>query len=331
MKLEKTVIDSSKGIGLVLSGGGARGAYQAGVIKALTELGLKFNLIAGTSVGALNAAFVAAGKVDKMVEIWENINLFQVLSFNPMTFINGSLLSNKPLEKLIRREINEESIQRIIDYSVKLMIISSNLKTEEAMIYQNFKNYGEIIDAVLASSAIPVAFPYLKIYEDKEKNERLMQLIDGGIIDNFPLKKAIETGLCKTFFTISLYTPESKRPEDKEKYNNSLMGIAMRTLDTFYTSSYVREIKDVKEKIELANDLKKIINKNFSPFKSLPKEIENLYSKNKCEFYEGLQIIETNSCDELPSELGFDSDKTQNAIKLGYEDAFAKSENIKII
>ncbi len=315
MGLEKTIIDSNKGIGLVLSGGGARGSYQAGAIKALSESGLKFNLIAGTSVGALNGAFVATEKITRMINIWENISPSQVFGFDIRTLGNGSLLSNKPLEKLIRKEIDEKSIQRIIDSSIKLMIISSNLKTQQAMIYQNFRNYGEIIDAVLASSAVPIAFPFLNICE----NEGTMQLIDGGIIDNFPLIKAIETGLCKRFFTISLYTPESKRPEDGEKYNHNLMGIGMRTLDTLYTSSYVREIKEVKEKIELANSLKYSIGGT--------RKLYDRYLK----VYEGVQFIEINPQDELPSELEFYSRKTQKALERGYEDAKKKLENVELI
>ena len=55
---------------LVLSGGGGRGAYQVGVLKALTELGIDFDVAFGTSVGGINAAFYAQGKLKRLEEIW---------------------------------------------------------------------------------------------------------------------------------------------------------------------------------------------------------------------------------------------------------------------
>ena len=59
------VIDISKEYGLVLDGGGARGAYQIGAWKALVEAGVKFNAVAGTSVGALNGALICMGDIEK--------------------------------------------------------------------------------------------------------------------------------------------------------------------------------------------------------------------------------------------------------------------------
>ena len=64
------VIDISKEYGLVLDGGGARGAYQIGAWKALVEAGVKFNAVAGTSVGALNGALICMGDIEKAEGIW---------------------------------------------------------------------------------------------------------------------------------------------------------------------------------------------------------------------------------------------------------------------
>ena len=62
-------------IGLCLCGGGAKGAYQAGVIKALYDRGIsKFNSISGTSIGAVNGYFLFTGNVEKLEEIWTNLD-----------------------------------------------------------------------------------------------------------------------------------------------------------------------------------------------------------------------------------------------------------------
>ena len=58
---------------LILAGGGAKGAYQIGVWKALKELKIKINAVIGNSVGALNGAFIAQNDIDKAIRLWKNI------------------------------------------------------------------------------------------------------------------------------------------------------------------------------------------------------------------------------------------------------------------
>ena len=73
------VIDLTKEYGLVLDGGGARGAFQIGAWKALSEAGVKVNAVAGTSVGALNGALICMGDVNKAEEIWYDMTFSDVM------------------------------------------------------------------------------------------------------------------------------------------------------------------------------------------------------------------------------------------------------------
>ena len=75
----KPVIDTTKEYGLVLDGGGARGAYQIGAWKALVEAGVKFNAVAGTSVGALNGALICMGDVEKAESFWREWSVSSVM------------------------------------------------------------------------------------------------------------------------------------------------------------------------------------------------------------------------------------------------------------
>ena len=61
-------------VGLCLCGGGAKGAYQAGVIKALYDRGIKFNVISGTSIGSVNGYFIFTNNVEKLEEMWIDID-----------------------------------------------------------------------------------------------------------------------------------------------------------------------------------------------------------------------------------------------------------------
>ena len=76
----RPVIDLTKEYGLVLDGGGARGAYQIGAWKALAEAGVRIRGIAGTSVGALNGALICMGDVKKAEHIWDEMTFSKVMN-----------------------------------------------------------------------------------------------------------------------------------------------------------------------------------------------------------------------------------------------------------
>ena len=123
-------------IGLCLCGGGAKGAYQAGVIKALYDRGInKFNAISGTSIGAVNGYFIFTNNVEKLEEMWtdidahiehsikivdntvDNSSIIEVLSnidykstANPDFYVNYINIENKlPKEKIVNiSELNKE-------------------------------------------------------------------------------------------------------------------------------------------------------------------------------------------------------------------------------
>ena len=101
---------------LVLSGGGAKGAYEAGAVAALAEHGLPIRLVAGSSAGALTAAMVVAGRADRLEATWRAITQDQVYAMRVPTFFAGllpgwltlralrnttSLLDPRPLRELI--------------------------------------------------------------------------------------------------------------------------------------------------------------------------------------------------------------------------------------
>ena len=75
-------MSGQKRLGLVLEGGGARGAYQAGALKALFEAGYTFDGVAGTSVGALNGVMVAQNRFEDSIKIWKEIDFANVLNIN---------------------------------------------------------------------------------------------------------------------------------------------------------------------------------------------------------------------------------------------------------
>ena len=72
-------------ISLVLEGGGAKGAYHCGVIRALDEIGVEFNAVAGASIGAINAGMYVQGRMKQLEDFWENFEFGQFSPVKPET------------------------------------------------------------------------------------------------------------------------------------------------------------------------------------------------------------------------------------------------------
>jgi len=207
-------------LGLVLGGGGGRGAYQIGVWEALRELGIDkhVKVISGTSIGALNAMLFMQGDLELAKKAWINLQQDEVLPldkkdiimqskiriFNTAARIN-KILDLKP-DLLYEGEFSRQGIVNVIDQfiDIKKALDSSIpcyctctdvvLKEKE---YFKVQDYLEdtIKDILLASSAIP------GIYDAVEINGRLY--LDGGLKDNVPISPVYKEG-CDMIIVVRL-------------------------------------------------------------------------------------------------------------------------------
>ena len=139
----------NKRIGLVLSGGGARGISHLGVLKALEEYKVKIEKIAGTSSGAVIGALYSCGfSPEKILDLIVSTSFFRLL--RPALKMTG-LLSMEGIGKLISTYINDRSFS---DLKIPLVVAATNINRGETTYLSN----GKILPAVLASSCIPVIF-----------------------------------------------------------------------------------------------------------------------------------------------------------------------------
>ncbi|MBI5021163.1 MAG: patatin-like phospholipase family protein [Ignavibacteriales bacterium] len=191
---------------LVLSGGSIKGGFQAGAIKAVIESGFYPDFIYGISVGSLNAAFLCneIGKHgipkdprewsligSNLINFWkENIKKPSDIA-NKLSWLRialGALFNNfnglvdtTPLQKLVRRIIKIDNIRKS---SIKLKVGAVNISN--GIITYADPSYPDFIEYVLASAAIPMIMPIMKIGNQP--------FVDGGIKDVAPLKAAIDNG-----------------------------------------------------------------------------------------------------------------------------------------
>ncbi len=157
--------------GLVLSGGAARGFTHLGVLKALEEHNLKPDIISAASAGSIAGAFYADGYApDEILEIYTVKSLFDLIQITvPKTgFFNANGLRNT-----LKKNLRSKSIQ---DLKIPLVIAVTNLMKGES----EYLTKGNLVDAVMASSCVPVLFEVVNI---KGK-----PYIDGGVLNNMPVE-----------------------------------------------------------------------------------------------------------------------------------------------
>jgi NTE family protein len=156
---------------LVLSGGGVRGYAHIGVLRALFEKEISINAVSGASAGALIGAFICDGF--HPVEIEELILVHEPkISFNYFG-IKESILSFNSVAELLRKNLRSQTFDKL---KTPLFVSVTNLKNGKHEIF----NSGNLINALLASSAVPVLFPPVIINE--------IPYADGGLTSNLPVQ-----------------------------------------------------------------------------------------------------------------------------------------------
>jgi predicted acylesterase/phospholipase RssA len=167
-------IETGRGIGLVLGGGGAKSLAHIGVYKALCELNIPVDLVAGTSMGSIIAANIG---LEYTPELMQDMLLKQVISnkkFYDYTLPFYSLLEGKGWLDALKNFFPEEIC--IEDLWKNFFCIASNFTTREMEIMRS----GSLFKAVRASCSIPAVVPPIS-------NEKHELLIDGGIFNNLPV------------------------------------------------------------------------------------------------------------------------------------------------
>ena len=200
---------------LVLAGGGARGAYEIGVWMALKELDYNYDIITGTSVGALNAALMIQGDIDFARSIWDEIETSKILdvaipmdmhnkisSYRSFIFeiIKQGGIDYTPLKNLLTNFLDEDKIRSSpIDFGIVTVEFPS---FKPYMLFKEDIPYGQMKDYLLASSA---CFPAMKSHVINGT-----QYIDGGYYDNMPIQMAVDRG-AKEIIAVNLDGPGRKR------------------------------------------------------------------------------------------------------------------------
>lgn len=370
-----------KKIGLILSGGGARAAYQVGVLKAINKIlpkasGNPYDIIAGTSAGAINGVALASYAehhhigIRHLERIWTNFKpnliyrtdfkgVIRTLSRLTRTTLIGrkykhdrvSLLDNAPLRGLLSEVIKFDNIQKAIDSGAlhAMCVTGSGLDSGESVSFfqghysiVNWQRHRRIgyrsrigIDHLMASSAIPMIFPSVKINQE--------YYADGAVRQLAPISPALHLGAEK-ILVIGVSGEAHKRKEKVEAtaYPTpaSIMGHMLNAafLDSMETD--VERLQRINRTVDkIPEDVRKKHGMELKPIELL--EINPSSSMDE---------IAGRHVDELPrvirlalggsgntsrngsgilSYLLFSSGFCKDLIALGYKDGMARRDEIE--
>lgn len=192
-------------LGLALSGGSAKGYAHIGVLKYMHEIGLKPDIIAGTSAGALVGALYSDGYTpEDIMELMSDVKLRSMTSLRPI--ISGGLLNTTPFKKFVDEHLAHH---RLEDLPIPLRVVATNLDLGEPRIFTE----GELSQIVLASCSIPVLFNPVEIDG--------VTYVDGGLFRNFPVS-VIRDG-CDVVIGMNL------GPWGEPNYKRTIVSVAVRS------------------------------------------------------------------------------------------------------
>ena len=276
---------------LVLQGGGALGAYQVGVYEALHEAGMEPDWVIGTSIGAVNAALIAGNapenRMDRLRDFWARVE--QDVGYDPLRFLTGlsnvtanlatitrgigafftpnpfawisahaqlgienaAYYTTAPLRKTLAEMVD---LAHCAEHQIRLTVGAVNVRTGE-MRYFDSRDETVGIDHVLASGALPPAFPAVRIGGDP--------YWDGGIYSNTPIEAVLDDKPRRSslIFTVHMWNPEGPEPE-------SLWQVVGRQKDIQYASRAKSHIARQQQIHHLRHIIRELA-------KELPESIRN--------------------------------------------------------
>lgn len=186
----------SKQLAFVLAGGGSRGALQVGALRALLENGFQPDLILGTSIGSVNAAFLAlngfsAESLDRLTAAWEQAAGMDLLPANYFWLTLRSMLRGFPMDPAhrIREFLISHGLTPELRFSdlthPRLVIVSSDLNTGQPVLHGDSPE-DKVLDGLLLSTALP---PWVMPVRKQGR-----YLMDGAVVSNLPVEPALRMG-----------------------------------------------------------------------------------------------------------------------------------------
>lgn len=221
---------------IVLCGGGSRGALEVGFYRAVRELALPIDLVVGSSIGALNGAYIAAGiPPAELAKLWLGVRRQDVIRWNWKGLLrprrHPGLYTLDPLRELLRCTL---PATRFEDLSIPLTITTTDLQQGKAV---HWHGVGDIIEPLIASLSLPVFFPPVRIGEH--------QFVDGGFANNVPLDQTLALGARHALMIECVCCQNIPLSFD------GVLGVLGRSLSIAFDCKYNIDVERVKQMVQI--------------------------------------------------------------------------------
>src|ERR1700742_1612132 len=211
----------------VLGGGGVLGAHEVGMLRALNEAQIRPDLVAGTSVGAINGAFVAAdpdGAADRLGELWAGAHLQRAFSgtlLGRATRLARSGTHLHEIEPLLQMLDDELPAKDFSDLALPFSCVAANVEHATARWF----TAGPLVPAVLASCAVPGLLPPVEIDG--------AHYFDGGLVHSLPVGRAVTLG-ASTVYVLHVGRIESPLPVPSRPWEVGLVAFEIARRHRFH-------------------------------------------------------------------------------------------------
>jgi len=231
---------------LIISGGGSKGAFAVGVLKFIFSQrpDIRFDMICGTSTGALIAPLAALREIGELERIYTSVETKDILLKGNLVdrlLNHNSLYDTSPLAALVTRTVSSARYNQLLAAGVDIFLTAVSLQTQKITYFTlgstgatlpvspdydliAVANREEFLRAVVASADQPVLMPPIEI---RSTPEQPRQYVDGGVREQIPLQVAIDNGATEIY--VIVLSPEMN-PATQVKYTR-LENVLLRTID----------------------------------------------------------------------------------------------------
>ena len=222
----------------VLAGGGSFGAVQVGMLRGLLAHGLKADMVVGSSVGAINGAYFAGDPttegVEKLIQLWRGIRRHDVFPVSWRTLLvfawrRDFLISQDGLRELINAHLPYRNLE---EAKLPVHVVATDLLSGGAIVLSK----GSAADAIIASTAIPAAFPPIQIDS--------YYLCDGAVTSNTPVRVAVAHGATRLVVMPTGYACARESPP------RGAVASALHALTLLIARQLVAEIEGLDHNID---------------------------------------------------------------------------------
>ena len=328
---------------LVISGGGAKGAYAVGALQHIVgKHRLKFDLAAGTSTGGLIVPLVLADELDLLTHVYSNVETEDIIK--PRKNISRVLRSTSlhkvdPLARQIDHTVTQDRVDRLLSRTdQELFITTVNLQTQKTVYFHTsetartsspdaelvrIRDRDTMLRAILATACIPFFMPPVNI--PKGSNQ---QYLDGGVRDVTPMQIALDNGATEIY--VIIMTPVEKAPR-QTKFSRSL-DILQRTTDLFSSEVMLNDVREAHRRSETTLYIEALKQRVRNRFSLSDQEIDELFNINDANLpnpnpfanMDGVRIItiRPQTGDEVPGgTLDFNKTRMRRMIEAGRKKA----------